>query len=102
MIKSFSSKQGNISDFIAKVTDTLSQRELGKIVHVTHEGSDVTIHFSKLGKSEVVFQLQPQDSGFECQHIREKIALTHKALRPDIEGKLAKILESSGASIVQG
>ena len=51
------------------------------------------ILFKKLGTSKVFFSLTKDNSGFTCKHKDEKIALTHKALRSDIEAKLAKVLD---------
>ena len=103
MIKSFSSDKDTIQEFISKVTSMLSSRELGKIVSISaKDENDVVVTFSKLGKSEVIFSLKSKNSGFECVHKSEKIAITHKVLRSDIENKFAKVLESNGAAIVQG
>jgi hypothetical protein len=99
MIKSFSVSSGSANDFIQKVTDSLSGRELGKIASVTLSGENVIITFSKLGKSEVIFNLNKETNGFKCTHLSEKISFTHKAFRSDIEGKLSKVLELNGAKV---
>ena len=99
MIKSFSVQSGSANDFVKKVTDSLSGRELGKIASVSLSGEDVIITFSKLGKSEVIFSLNKNDNGFKCIHKSEKISFTHKAFRSDIEGKLSKVLELNGAKV---
>ena len=100
MIKSFSVSNFSVSEFIKKVSDSLSQRELGKIASVSLNGENVIITFSKLGKSEVVYTLKNLPEGFECIHKSEKISLTHKAFRSDIESKLSKVLESNGAKVL--
>lgn len=99
MIKSFSVSSGTANDFIKKVTDSLSGRELGKIASVSLSGENVVIKFSKLGTSEVIFNLNKDTNGFKCTHQSEKIAFTHKAFRSDIEGKLSKVLELNGAKV---
>jgi hypothetical protein len=102
MIRSFQVKNSTPQEFIAKITQALSGRDLGKIVSMTATENQVNITFSKLGKSEVIFSLAKENADFSCTHQSEKIALTHKALRGDIESKLAKVLESAGASVTQG
>lgn len=99
MIKSFSVNSGSANDFVKKVTDSLSGRELGKIASVTLLGENVIITFSKLGKSEVIYSLNKNETGFQCVHKSEQISFTHKAFRSNIEGKLSKILELNGANV---
>ena len=98
MIKSFSSSVAP-NDFVAKVTEALSTRELGKIVSMKTQENEIVISFNKLGKSDVVFVITEDNGGFKCTHKSEKIAMTHKMLRNDIEGKLVKILENLGAQV---
>lgn len=99
MIKSFSVQSESANDFVKKVTNSLSGRELGKIASVSLSGENVVITFSKLGKSEVIFSLNKNENGFQCIHKSEKISFTHKAFRSDIEGKLSKVLELNGAKV---
>jgi hypothetical protein len=99
VIKSFSVQSGSANDFVKKVTNSLSERELGKIASLSLSGEDVIITFSKLGKSEVIFSLNNDESGFKCIHKSEKISFAHKAFRSDIEEKLSKVLELNGAEV---
>ena len=99
MIKSFSVSKSSVNEFIKKVTESLSQRELGKIASVSLNGENVIITFSKLGKSEVIYSLKNLSEGFQCIYKSEKISLTHKVFRSDIESKLTKVLESNGAKV---
>lgn len=99
MIKSFSVNKVSVDEFIKKVADSLSQRELGKIASVSLHGENIIITFSKLGKSEVVYTLKNFTEGFQCIHKSEKISLTHKAFRSEMESKLTRVLESNGAQV---
>lgn len=102
MIKSFVVPNAAPQEFVDKISHALSGRDLGKMTTITLSGDNMLITFSKLGKSEVAFALVKEGAGFSCSHKSEKIAFTHKALRNDIEAKLAKVLESAGATVVQG
>jgi hypothetical protein len=102
MIKSFQVQNASPEEFIRKITDALSGRELGKIASMSLSGNNIVVTFSKLGKTEVIFSLTKESDKFTCNHQSEKVALTHRALRGDIESKLAKVLESVGANVVQG
>ncbi|MBX9703666.1 MAG: hypothetical protein K2X39_05890 [Silvanigrellaceae bacterium] len=101
MIKGFSLENLSSQDFVNKVTSAIQGRELGKIVSLKIENNQMLVLFSKLGKSEVVYDIISQGSGFKCVFKSEKIALTHKPLRSTIEGKLEQIFVSQGAKIQQ-
>lgn len=102
MIKSFKSDTCSSEEFLTKVNNTLSERELGKMVNVSSSGSEVTITFNKLGKSELVYALEKKPAGFECKHRSEKLALTHRALRKEMESKFSAVLQKLGATVEQG
>ncbi len=102
MIKSFQVPNSTPQQFIEKISSALSGRDLGKIATMNLAGDNVLVTFSKLGKSEVTFAVKKEGDSFRCDHQAEKIALTHRALRNDIEGKLARVLEAAGATVVQG
>ena len=95
MIKSFSVSNFSVSEFIKKVSDSLSQRELGKIASVSLNGENVIITFSKLGKSEVVYTLKNLPEGFECIHKSEKISLTHKLFDRILNQNFQKFLSQT-------
>ena len=78
MIKSFSVQFDTANNFVKKVTESLSGRELGKIATLSLSGENVIITFSKLGKSEVIFSINLAENGFKCIHKSEKISFTHK------------------------
>lgn len=99
MIKSFKSDTCSAGDFLSKVNQTLSDRELGKIVNVSSSDDIVTITFNKLGKSELVYDLKKHKNGFECVHKSEKLALTHRALRKEMESKFSSVLQKLGAVV---
>ena len=87
-------------EFVDIVQSALQERELGKIASISLEGSDIAVIFSKLGKSQILFAISEADGSFEAKHKSEKIALAHRALRSQIEGKVEKILQKCGAEIV--
>lgn len=102
MIKSFKSDTCSAKDFLSKVNQTLAERELGKIVNVSSSDDNVTITFNKLGKTELVYDLKKQPHGFICTHKSEKLALTHRALRKEMEAKFSSVLQKLGADVELG
>lgn len=100
-IKGFEVKGVSADDFVKKITSELSSRELGKIVSLKKEGGEILVIFSKLGTSEIRFNLESLQDGFKVALKNEKIAFAHKPFRAEMEAKLASVLTKNGA-IVQG
>ena len=100
MIKSFT-VVNNIepANFIKKVVDALSGRELGKIANMSLAENEIMLSFSKLGKSEIIYSVTKVENGFTCNQKSEKIALIHRPMRKEMEEKFAKVLEDVGAKI---
>lgn len=97
-IKSFEAA-GSTDEFVTTISSELSKRELGKIVSLKKDGSDLLVVFSKLGTSEIRFQIDVVGQGFKATLKNEKIAFAHRPFRGDIEAKLASILSKNGAKM---
>lgn len=97
-IKSFEAASST-DDFVKTISGELSKRELGKIVSLKKDGADLLVVFSKLGTSEIRFQVDAVGTGFKATLKNEKIAFTHRPFRGDIEAKFASILTKNGAKI---
>lgn len=102
MIKSFSVKNSSPQEFIDKVMIILQKGELGKITTMTAAANSFTVVFSKLGKSELVYDLTKEDNSFSCTFKSEKIAFAHKAFKGEVDKGITKAFEHTGATVVQG
>jgi len=102
MIKSFSCHNTKFEDYFKKISGALAERELGKIINVSSADSEVKITFTKLGKSELIYNLSKSADGFECIHKSEKLAITHRALRKEMEAKFSGVLQKYGAEVELG
>ena len=102
MIKSFNVKNSTPQEFIEKVMTILQKGELGKVTTMTASGDNFTVVFSKLGKSEIVYDLTKEGTNFSCTFKSEKVAFTHKAFKGEVDKGITKAFEHAGATVVQG
>lgn len=100
-IKGFEVNGLALEEFVSKITDELAGRELGKIVSLKKDGADLLVVFSKLGTSEIRFQVETASQGFKVALKSEKIAFAHKPFRAEMEAKLASVLTKNGAQVSQ-
>lgn len=85
--------------FIQSVRAALEGREIGKIASFRVSDTEIAVVFSKLGTTELVYEVKPKGSGFVATLKSEKVAFAHRAFRTDIEAKLRKIMEKCGAKV---
>ena len=100
-MKTFEVKGSHVGEFIKKIEGAMQGRSLGQIVSFENRSSEISIIFSKLGRSELKFTILPiaSENGFLAKFKDEKIALTHRIARRDIERKLVKVISDLGAKI---
>lgn len=82
-----------------KIMEKLGGRELGKMVsfNPTPEGLEVVI--SKLGTSRLSFS-KTENNGFAIFRLtEEKISLTHRAFKDEVQAKMRKIIVQAGGTI---
>jgi hypothetical protein len=99
-MKGFSSTQVSIETFVQNVESALSGRDLGEIVSFALAGDELLVKFSKLGQSELRYNIERLQVGFQAKLAKEKIALMHKPLKSDITARLARVMEKQGAQCI--
>jgi hypothetical protein len=109
-LQSFQASDQSFHQFLAAVRKAIEGRELGKMVHFDappeplpgqSTSFNLRVVITKMGTSNLNFRIHqsPNGSGFTAQLESEKIILTHRPFRREIESKLARVLESCGATI---
>jgi hypothetical protein len=81
---------------LKSLQDQLKGRKLGEMVSFAKCGQQVEVTISKLGKSTLVFDNHVTKSGQTWTLSKEKIALTHRAFKDEVMGKIHKIVENIG------
>ncbi len=83
-----------------KILDALGGRELGKMVQIEMDGADLIVRINKLGESVLRFEGKKHKDGLEINLVNEKIAFTHRAFKEEVKAKLAKIISSTGGTVI--
>jgi len=83
------------------ITSELGGRELGKLLNLELNASELVVTISKLGTSVLRFAQKKLSDGVEFALTEEKIAFTHRAFKDDMTAKLAKLVEKSGGKVFQ-
>ena len=96
-MKSFESSTTSIQEFVKKVEAALEGRDLGEITRFKLQGTELLVIFSKLGTTELKYQVDSNENSFKAHLLTEKVALTHRPLKADITAKLARVMEREGA-----
>jgi hypothetical protein len=84
---------------IQKLQDALGGRELGKMVNFDMAGGEMVVTISKLGTSTLHFKLDKTPAGCHFALTKEKIALTHKALKNEVTSKIVKVIQKAGGQV---
>ena len=85
---------------VTSLNDAMSGRKLGKMVDIESKGSEIKITISKLGKTTIEFSQTPADGGVEWSKTKEKVALSHRAVKGEVIEKIYKIVVGVGGKIL--
>ena len=91
--------ENNVDEVLSKIQGEIDGREMGKILTFSHAGSELTITIKKLGTSTLNFDVVEKDGGLNIKLMKEKIALSHRPMKKELEQKLKKIVEKIGGSM---
>ena len=96
----FTFKDSKIDSVLSKIQDELSGREMGKLLKFSHSETELTITIKKLGTSTLNFDINQTNDGLHIKMVKEKIALSHRPMKKELEEKLKKIVEKIGGSML--
>ena len=96
-VKTIECETMNPAEFIEGVRKALAGRELGKLATFGVSGNTITVTFSKLGTTELVYDVIAKGSGFLATLKSEKVAFAHRPFRGNIESKLRGVMERCGS-----
>lgn len=98
-MKTIESESQSPQAFIDGVRAAIEGREIAKIASFRVSPTEIAVVFSKLGTTELVYDVKTKGAGFVASLKSEKVAFAHRAFRADIEGKLRRVMEKCGAKI---
>ena len=86
---------------IQKLQDALGGRQLSKMVSFQLNAGEMVVTIAKLGTSSLHFTCKATEKGCHFSLTKEKIALTHRALKGDVTEKIVKVIEKAGGQVTQ-
>jgi hypothetical protein len=87
------------TEFVEKLKAALAGREIAKIVSFRTAPEEITVIFSKLGTTEIKYQVVSKASGFVATLATEKVALAHRPFKSEIQAKLVSAMQKIGAKV---
>lgn len=84
---------------IKKLEDALGGRQLSKMVSFDMKDSEMVVTISKLGTSSLHFKCDKTPTGCHFALTKEKIALTHRALKGEVTEKIVKVIQKAGGLV---
>lgn len=84
---------------IDKIKNALGGRELGKMVSFDQVGNEMIVTISKFGTSTLTFSNKSGTDGSQLKLEKEKIALTHRALKGEVTEKIVKVIQQAGGTV---
>ncbi len=98
-MKRFTVPDQNAREFVDGVRRALSGRSLGQMVTLDLEGTQLVVRLSKMGTTELKYDVVPQGAGFVANLTQERVAPFHAPFRADFEHKLEQVLQDLGADL---
>lgn len=86
-------------EFVERIKGAIAGRELGKIVGFRSSPQEIVVVFSKLGTTEITYDVRSQGDGFVATLASEKVAFTHKPFKADMAAKLVSVMQRIGAKV---
>lgn len=92
---------GNPESVLELINEHLSGRKLGKIVKLELTGDELIVAISKLGTSKLHFDVICKGDDVRFNLAKEKIAMSHKALKGSVIEKFKKVIQACDGEIVE-
>ncbi len=84
---------------LKSLDEAMGDRALSKIVSFHLSGNTLTVKLSKLGTSTLEFKQELKDEGSQFLQTKEKIALSHKALKSEVTSKIIRVIKKAGGIV---
>jgi hypothetical protein len=84
---------------LAAIKTAMGDRKLGEMVKFEMDAGAMNVVINKLGKSVISFKEKTLPSGLEYTLAGEKIALTHRAFKDEVQQKIMSVIEKAGGKV---
>ena len=93
-------QESNPREILRALESALRQESLQNMVSFSLSDLELKVTISKLGKSHLFFSVDKQAEKTIFSFTKEKIALTHRALKGEVKKDIQQIVESAGGKII--
>jgi len=98
-MRSFEVPDVGPDEFIERVRQALSGRELERMVSLEHRGDELVVRFSRLGTSELRYALEETGDGFRAELVHEQVAFLHIAFQRTFEEHFESVIARVGGRV---
>ena len=99
-MKTFFIRGETVESFVARVSEAIRLRGFADIASVSHEGDEIVVRFSWMGRSTLRYELTPCEGGARADLVVQKVSALHAAFQRGFEEKFDQLLRDVGASTV--
>ena len=85
--------------FVARVRAELAGTELSRVVRIEHRGGELVVRFTRLGTSELRYDLVEGEEGFRARLSGERIALMHIPFRDAFDRNFEALISRVGGRV---
>jgi len=98
-MRSFEVPEGDPEAFVRRVREELAGTKLGDVVRIETAAGQLVVQFTRLGRSELRYDLFQKESGFRARLARERIALMHIPFRDAFDRNFGKLIARVGGRV---
>jgi len=98
-MRSFEVPGSDADAFVARVRSELAGTDLSRVVHLERRGTQLIVRFSRLGTSELRYDLVEDGDGFRARLTGERIALMHVAFRDAFDRNFERLIARVGGRV---
>ncbi|NOZ93525.1 MAG: hypothetical protein GXP47_02145 [Acidobacteria bacterium] len=98
-MRSFEVPGSDPDAFVARVRGELAGTDLARVVRIERRGAQLIVRFSRLGTSELRYDLVEEGDGFRARLGGERVALMHVAFRDAFDRNFERLIARVGGRV---
>ncbi|HHQ49077.1 MAG TPA: hypothetical protein ENK19_09395 [Acidobacteria bacterium] len=98
-MRSFEVPEGDPEAFVERVREELAGTQLGDMVRIEMVAGQLVVQFTRLGRSELRYDIFEEQPGFRARLARERVALTHIPFRDAFDRNFERLIARVGGRV---
>ncbi len=95
-MRSFEVPEVDPDTFVERVRGELAGTDLSDVVRIEHLGDQLVVRFTRMGTSELRYDLLEDGDGFRARLVHERIALMHIPFRDAFDRNFERLISRVG------